>query len=151
MNFLRKPSRKSMFNDSTNYNLIKIPNATNINFNSTFSKQFQRNNWKIHLPGKKPTSIYYLTFYETLWTKEGTPLLYQLPPNAVGTRKFSKKREKLFATFRKSAYLCTAIEKNNGSVAQLNRAFDYGSKGYRFESCRSHKAPSNWCFFVFLN
>lgn len=28
--------------------------------------------------------------------------------------------------------------KNDGSLAQLNRAFDYGSKGYRFESCRSH-------------
>ena len=25
-----------------------------------------------------------------------------------------------------------------GSVAQLNRASDYGSEGYRFESCRSH-------------
>ena len=25
-----------------------------------------------------------------------------------------------------------------GSLAQLNRAFDYGSKGYRFESYRSH-------------
>jgi hypothetical protein len=24
--------------------------------------------------------------------------------------------------------------KNNGPVAQLNRAFDYGSKGFRFES-----------------
>ena len=27
---------------------------------------------------------------------------------------------------------------NNGSVAQLNRALDYGSRGYRFESCRNH-------------
>ena len=26
-----------------------------------------------------------------------------------------------------------------GSVAQLNRASDYGSEGYRFESCRSHQ------------
>ena len=26
-----------------------------------------------------------------------------------------------------------------GSVAQLNRASDYGSEGCRFESCRSHK------------
>ena len=30
----------------------------------------------------------------------------------------------------------------NGSVAQLNRASDYGSEGYRFESCRSHKRIS---------
>ena len=29
-------------------------------------------------------------------------------------------------------------EKIIGSLAQLNRAFDYGSKGYRFESYRSH-------------
>ena len=35
-------------------------------------------------------------------------------------------------------YLCIAIEKDNGSIAQLNRAFDYGSKGYRFESYWSH-------------
>ncbi len=26
----------------------------------------------------------------------------------------------------------------NGSVAQLDRAFDYESKGRRFESCRGH-------------
>ena len=34
-------------------------------------------------------------------------------------------------------YLCT--QQKHGSVAQLNRASDYGSEGYRFESCRSHK------------
>lgn len=28
--------------------------------------------------------------------------------------------------------------KANGSLAQLNRASDYGSEGCRFESCRSH-------------
>ena len=26
-----------------------------------------------------------------------------------------------------------------GPLAQLNRVFDYGSKGYRFESCMGHK------------
>ena len=31
------------------------------------------------------------------------------------------------------------LETRDGSLAQLNRAFDYGSKGCRFESCRSHK------------
>ena len=30
-----------------------------------------------------------------------------------------------------------------GSLAQLNRAFDYGSKGYRFESCASHFEMKN--------
>ena len=44
-----------------------------------------------------------------------------------------------------------------GSLAQLNRAFDYGSKGYRFESYASHnktrtsevnlfKLPKFFCF-----
>ena len=41
-----------------------------------------------------------------------------------------------------------------GRVAQLNRVADYGSAGYRFESCRGHeKAPSYWqvlfSFFYF--
>ena len=44
----------------------------------------------------------------------------------------------MFVRFIKNQYLCTAIEKDNGSIAQLNRAFDYGSKGYRFESYWSH-------------
>ena len=30
------------------------------------------------------------------------------------------------------------IKNSFGSLAQLNRASDYGSEGYRFESCRSH-------------
>ena len=30
------------------------------------------------------------------------------------------------------------LHSQNGSLAQLNRASDYGSEGYRFESCRSH-------------
>ena len=32
-----------------------------------------------------------------------------------------------------------AVAKAKGPVAQLNRASDYGSEGYRFESCRGHK------------
>ena len=44
----------------------------------------------------------------------------------------------MFGGIEKYAYLCIAI-KENGSVAQLNRASDYGSEGYRFESCRSHR------------
>ena len=39
-----------------------------------------------------------------------------------------------------------------GSVAQLNRASDYGSEGYRFESCRSHllqrRAPRSSRLFL---
>ena len=42
-------------------------------------------------------------------------------------------------------------EINDGSLAQLNRASDYGSEGCRFESCRSHEAKrkvisSFFCF-----
>ena len=48
---------------------------------------------------------------------------------------FLKKVVLKFGRFKKSAYLCIAIKKN-GPVAQLNRASDYGSEGYRFESCR---------------
>ena len=29
-------------------------------------------------------------------------------------------------------------QKGHGRVAQLNRVADYGSAGYRFESCRGH-------------
>ena len=39
-----------------------------------------------------------------------------------------------------------------GSVAQLNRASDYGSEGYRFESCRSHKGSRKLlCEILFLS
>ena len=39
----------------------------------------------------------------------------------------------------------------HGSLAQLNRASDYGSEGYRFESCRNHKFnPPQGGFFIFL-
>ena len=31
--------------------------------------------------------------------------------------------------------------KRKGRVAQLNRVADYGSAGYRFESCRDHRGP----------
>ena len=57
-------------------------------------------------------------------------------------------------------YLCIAFEKSTsvklkkfGSLAQLNRASDYGSEGYRFESCRSHKKKESKQipFFVFSN
>ena len=43
-----------------------------------------------------------------------------------------------FAGFIQMHYLCTRQTKRDGRVAQLNRASDYGSEGYRFESCRDH-------------
>ena len=43
-----------------------------------------------------------------------------------------------------------AVAKAKGPVAQLNRASDYGSEGYRFESCRGHskKEMCEHLFFV---
>ena len=31
-----------------------------------------------------------------------------------------------------------------GDVAQLNSASDYGSEGYRFESCHRHYKKASW-------
>ena len=64
---------------------------------------------------------------------------------------FLKKYLISFGGFKKTVYLCIAIKKN-GPVAQLNRASDYGSEGYRFESCRGHKAVEHRFrrFFVFI-
>ena len=35
-------------------------------------------------------------------------------------------------------------KRNNGSIAQLNRASHYGCEGYRFESCWSHSERINF-------
>ena len=61
---------------------------------------------------------------------------------------FLKKVWKIFGGFRKSPYLCTRKSEmrspsaelliQGGSVAQLNRASDYGSEGCGFESRRNH-------------
>ena len=50
---------------------------------------------------------------------------------------FLKKLRKTLAGYEKSSNFA-ALKTKNGPLAQLNRAFDYGSKGYRFESCRDH-------------
>ncbi len=64
----------------------------------------------------------------------------------------SKKKRKLFVGLKKDCIFATFLERN-GSVAQLNRASDYGSEGYRFESCRSHKRKrtTNLSSFVFYS
>ena len=64
-----------------------------------------------------------------------------------------KKNLQMFWWFKKKLYLCTrqTTTTKNGLVAQLNRASDYGSEGYRFESCRDHKRNSNeFLFFVVI-
>ena len=59
----------------------------------------------------------------------------------------------MFGQFEKSVYLCTRKSDNeelNGSVAQLNRASDYGSEGCGFESRRNHKKERMTANGVFL-
>ena len=78
-------------------------------------------------------------------------------------KKNNKKDCETFGGTNKKQYLCTrnsemtnyllsVCNHNNGSVAQLNRALDYGSRGYRFESCRNHKRNTRkgvpFLFFV---
>ena len=52
---------------------------------------------------------------------------------------FVKKELENFAIFKISATFAHVKRQQHGLVAQLNRASDYGSEGYRFESCRDHK------------
>ena len=52
---------------------------------------------------------------------------------------YEKKSEKRLQIQKKVTTFAPVKTKGHGSVAQLNRASDYGSEGYRFESCRSHE------------
>ncbi len=54
------------------------------------------------------------------------------------TKVFCKKTTKEFGQFGKTLYLCSRLIGKVGSVAQLNRASDYGSEGCGFESRRNH-------------
>ena len=55
-------------------------------------------------------------------------------------RLFVEKNEKKYRVCYTIEFFCIfAVTKSNGPLAQLNRVFDYGSKGYRFESCRGHE------------
>ena len=60
---------------------------------------------------------------------------------------------KKFGRVENSLYLCTRnseMRRQGGSVAQLNRASDYGSEGCGFESRRNHKENQQWfSFFCF--
>lgn len=50
---------------------------------------------------------------------------------------FFRKKTKQFGAYCILLYLCRPLAlllQGIGPVAQLNRAFDYGSKGFRFES-----------------
>jgi|WetSurSiteA1Bulk_404760.scaffolds.fasta_scaffold00442_11 hypothetical protein len=45
--------------------------------------------------------------------------------------------------------ICKVLILNYAPVAQLDRAFDYESKGRKFESCRAHFKPFNPLNFPF--
>ena len=65
-----------------------------------------------------------------------------------------KKERKTLADSEKVTNFAPVKTKGHGSVAQLNRASDYGSEGYRFESCRSHEkefiSDDELFFFAFF-
>ena len=52
---------------------------------------------------------------------------------------FQNKCVPLHSQLGNENYFNKGLRLRNGSVAQLNRASDYGSEGYGFESRRSHK------------
>ena len=71
-------------------------------------------------------------------------------------RKISKKF--IFSNFRHFSCIykicCLPLQPQrakDGSLAQLNRASDYGSEGYRFESCRSHRFYEIESFYRLLS
>ena len=47
-----------------------------------------------------------------------------------------KKTLSILSKSEKHHYICTP---KKGHVAQLNSALDYGSRGYKFESCHGHE------------
>ena len=66
---------------------------------------------------------------------------------------YEKKSEKRLQIQKKVTTFAPVKTKGHGSVAQLNRASDYGSEGYRFESCRSHEKEfisDDGLFFRFI-
>ena len=66
------------------------------------------------------------------------------------TKKLQKLQKVL--QIQKKALSLHSLNENveqNGLVAQLNRASDYGSEGYRFESCRDHKKELKRVPFLF--
>ena len=52
---------------------------------------------------------------------------------------FSGITDFLFQSQQRYIKIFIFLSPQSGSVAQLNRVSDYGSEGYRFESCRNHE------------
>ena len=60
----------------------------------------------------------------------------------------------MFGQFEKSVYLCTRKSDNeelNGSVAQLNRASDYGSEGCGFPESQRRGNRKIFSLFFYYN
>ena len=70
-----------------------------------------------------------------MWNKHGFSSSDLCPDEKIIAESM-KVGEKL-CSIKKMPYLCTR-KNEKGPVAQLNRVSDYGSEGYRFESCRRH-------------
>ena len=59
---------------------------------------------------------------------------------AVLWSKFVAKKSVKYLEVSLKVYTFAPVkQKGHGRVAQLNRVADYGSAGYRFESCRGHE------------
>ena len=63
---------------------------------------------------------------------------------------FWQKKVRILGGNKIKRYLCTRNYKRYGTVAQLNRASDYGSEGLGFESLRCHKRISQQSWLIFL-
>lgn len=72
---------------------------------------------------------------------------------AVLWSKFVAKKSVKYLEVSLKVYTFAPVkQKGHGRVAQLNRVADYGSAGYRFESCRGHEKhlPFEDAFFCCL-
>ena len=81
------------------------------------------------------SNIFIIRCY-SVWYKNNTKISPNSSKNKI--KKVGKNNEFYLVEWFKMPTFALAI-KQKGSVAQLNRASDYGSEGCRFESCRSHK------------
>ena len=77
----------------------------------------------------------------------------QLKPEKRKLKFEAKKVAKNLVSKKYVRKFALAIAIKNGSLAQLNRASDYGSEGYRFESCRNHEKRDeiSSLFFLIIN
>lgn len=72
---------------------------------------------------------------------------------AVLWSKFVAKKSVKYLEVSLKVYTFAPVkQKGHGRVAQLNRVADYGSAGYRFESCRGHEKhlPFEDAFLLFI-